>query len=164
LILDWRNQENLTEITSEKSLLIMQDCPTNWDNLRLWFKQSLNQKKQLVIAWRKPHNLTPKDIWLTLVGISKYLSRTNQPVTRIQLLEKLGISDQSLYLGFQALKHLGFIIQGQDNHLQIIWDSTHHLQPADHVINQFLAAVREEQFQRDYFFHVPLSIIVAMIS
>jgi single-stranded-DNA-specific exonuclease len=142
----------------------MQDCPTNWDNLRLWFKQSLNQKKQLVIAWGKPHNLTPKDIWLTLVGISKYLSRTNQPVTHVQLLEKLGISDQSLYLGFQALKHLGFIIQGQDNHLQIIWDSTHHLQPADHVINQFLAAVREEQFQRDYFFHVPLSIIVAMIG
>jgi len=31
------------------------------------------------------------------------------------------------------------------------------------VINQFLAAVREEQFQRDYFFHVPLSIIVAMM-
>ncbi|MTJ48713.1 single-stranded-DNA-specific exonuclease RecJ [Dolichospermum sp. UHCC 0259] len=164
LILDWRNQKNSTEINSEQTLLIMQDCPTNWDNLRLWFKQSINQKKQLVIAWRKPQNLTPKEIWLTLVGISKYLSRTNQPVTRIQLLEKLGISDQSLYLGFQALKHLGFIIQRQDNHLQIIWDSTHHLQPADHVINQFLAAVREEQFQRDYFFHVPLSIIVAMIG
>ena len=164
LILDWRNQENLTELTSEKSLLIMQDCPTNWDNLRLWVKQSLNQKKQLVIAWKKPHNLTPKDIWLTLLGISKYLSRKNQPVTQVQLLEKLGISDQTLYLGFQALKHLGFIIQRQDNHLQIIWDSTYHYQPADHVINKFLAAVREEQFQQDYFFHVPLSIIIAMIG
>ncbi|MDD1429447.1 DHHA1 domain-containing protein, partial [Dolichospermum sp. ST_sed9] len=80
IILDWRNQEDLTEITSEKSLLIMKTCPTNWDDLRLWWKQSLNQQKQLVIAWRKPQNLTNSDIWLTLVGLAKYLSRTNQPV------------------------------------------------------------------------------------
>ena len=164
MILDWRNQDDLAQITSKKSLLIMKDCPTNWANLRLWLQQSLSQQKQLVIAWRKPQNLTPRDIWLILVGIAKYISRTNQPVTRVQLLEKLGISDQSLYLGFQALKYLGFIIQRQDHHLQIIWDSTYHQKPADHVISQFLAAVREEQFQRDYFFHVPLSIIVSMIG
>ena len=164
LILDWRNQEDLAEVKYEKSLLIIKDCPTNWEYLRLCLKQSLYQQKQLVIAWRKPQNLTPKDIWLTLVGISKYLSRTNQPATRVQLLEKLGISDQSLYLGFQALKYLGFIIQRQDNHLHITWDSTYHQKPADNAISQFLAAVREEQFQRDYFFHVPLSIIVTMIS
>ncbi len=164
IILDWRNQENLAKIPSNKSLLIMQDCPTNWDNLRLWWKQSLNQKKQLVIDWRKTQKQPPREIWLTLVGISKYLSRTNQLVTRIQLLEKMGISDQSLYLGFQALKYLGFIVQRQNHHLQIIWDSAYHQKPADYAINQFLAAVREEQFQRDYFFHVPLSIIVAMIG
>ncbi|MTJ14932.1 single-stranded-DNA-specific exonuclease RecJ [Anabaena sp. UHCC 0187] len=164
IILDWRNQEDLAEIKSEKSLLIMKNCPTNWEDLRLWLKKSLSDKKQLVIAWKNPQNCTISDIWLTLVGIAKYLSRTNQLVTRGQLLEKLGISDQSLYLGFQALRYLGFIIQRQDNHLQIIWDSTYYQKPADHVISQFLAAVREEQFQRDYFFHVPLSMIVAMIS
>jgi hypothetical protein len=81
-----------------------------------------------------------------------------------ELLEKLGISNQCLYLGFQALKYLGFIIQRQDHHLQIIWDSRYDQKSADNVINQFLAAVREEQFQQDYFFHVPLSIIIAMIG
>jgi single-stranded-DNA-specific exonuclease len=164
LILDWRNQEDLGEIQAKQSLLIMKNCPTNWDNLRLWLQQSLSQQKQLVIAWKKPQNITPRDIWLMLVGIAKFINRTNQPVTRLQLLEKLGISDQSLYLGFQALKHLGFIVQRQDNCLQIIWDSTYQQKPADYVISQFLAAVREEQFQRDYFFHVPLSIIVAMMN
>jgi single-stranded-DNA-specific exonuclease len=114
LMLDWRNQEELEEIASDKSLLVMQNCPTNWDNLRLWLQQSLYQQKKLVIAWRKPEKLSPHDIWITLVGIAKYLSRTNQPVTRVQLLEKLGISDQCLYLGFQALKYLGFIVQRQD--------------------------------------------------
>lgn len=164
MILDWRNQENLGEIKSEKSLLIIKDCPTSWDNLRLWWKQSLEQQKQLVIAWKKSQNHTPKDIWITLVGIAKYLSRTNQPVISVELLEKLGISNQCLYLGFQALKYLGFIIQRQDHHLQIIWDSRYDQKSADKVINQFLAAVREEQFQRDYFSHVPLSIIIAMMN
>lgn len=164
MILDWRNQEDLGELKSEKSLLIMKDCPTNWDNLRLWWKQSLNQQKQLVIAWRKPQNQTPRDVLVTLVGIAKYLGRTNQLVTRVQILEKLGISDQSLYLGFQALKYLGFIVQRQNHHLQISWDFKSYQKPADYAISQFLAAVREEQFQRDYFSHVPLSIIVAMIG
>lgn len=164
MILDWRNQEDLGELKSEKSLLIMKDCPTNWDNLRLWWKQSLNQQKQLVIAWRKPQNQTPRDVLVTLVGIAKYLGRTNQLVTRVQILEKLGISDQSLYLGFQALKYLGFIVQRQNHHLQISWDFKYYQKPADYAISQFLAAVREEQFQRDYFSHVPLSIIVAMIG
>ena len=164
MILDWRNQEDLGELKSEKSLLIMKDCPTNWDNLRLWWKQSLNQQKQLVIAWRKPQNQTPRDVLVTLVGIAKYLGRTNHLVTRVQILEKLGISDQSLYLGFQALKYLGFIVQRQNHHLQISWDFKSYQKPADYAISQFLAAVREEQFQRDYFSHVPLSIIVAMIG
>jgi single-stranded-DNA-specific exonuclease len=163
MILDWRNQGNLPEINTERPLLIMKNCPANWDDLRLWWKQSLNQQKQLVIAWEKPQKQTPRDIWVTLVGIAKYLSRLNKSVTQVQLLEKLGISNQSLYLGFQALRYLGFIVQRQDHHLQIIWDSIYHQKHDYYVISQFLASVREEQFQRDYFFHVPISIIVANI-
>lgn len=163
VILDWRNKQSITEITDKKSLLMMRNCPTNWDDLRFWYKKAVSHQQQLVIAWKQPQKQPITDIWLTLVGIAKYLSRTNKPITRLQLLEKLGISDQSLYLGFQALKYLGFIIQRQENNLQIIWDSTYDKKTADHSINQFLAAVREEQFQRDYFFHIPLSMIVSMM-
>ncbi|PPJ64809.1 single-stranded-DNA-specific exonuclease RecJ [Cuspidothrix issatschenkoi] len=163
VILDWRNEQSITEITDKKSLLIMKNCPTNWDDLQFWYKKAVSHQQQLVIAWKQPQQQPISNIWLTLVGIAKYLSRTHKPVTRVQLLEKLGISDQSLYLGFQGLKCLGFIIQRQENNLQIIWDSTYDQKTADHSINQFLAAVREEQFQRDYFFHVPLSMIVSMM-
>ncbi|MEY3223094.1 MAG: hypothetical protein RLZZ203_1950, partial [Cyanobacteriota bacterium] len=163
VILDWRNEQSITEITDKKSLLMMKNCPTNWDDLQFWYKKAVSHQQQLVIAWKQPQQQPISDIWLTLVGIAKYLSRTHKPVTRVQLLEKLGISDQSLYLGFQGLKCLGFIIQRQENNLQIIWDSTYDQKTADHSINQFLAAVREEQFQRDYFFHVPLSMIVSMM-
>ncbi|MFO5494993.1 MAG: single-stranded-DNA-specific exonuclease RecJ [Cuspidothrix sp.] len=163
VILDWRNEQSITEITDKKLLLMMKNCPTNWDDLQFWYKKAVSHQQQLVIAWKQPQQQPISDIWLTLVGIAKYLSRTHKPVTRVQLLEKLGISDQSLYLGFQGLKCLGFIIQRQENNLQIIWDSTYDQKTADHSINQFLAAVREEQFQRDYFFHVPLSMIVSMM-
>jgi single-stranded-DNA-specific exonuclease len=163
VILDWRNEQSITEITDKKSLLMMKNCPTNWDDLQFWYKKAVSHQQQLVIAWKQPQKQPISDIWLTLVGIAKYLSRTHKPVTHVQLLEKLGISDQSLYLGFQGLKCLGFIIQRQENNLQIIWDSTYDQKTADHSINQFLAAVREEHFQRDYFFHVPLSMIVSMM-
>lgn len=163
VILDWRNEQSITEITDKKSLLMMKNCPTNWDDLQFWYKKAVSHQQQLVIAWKQPQKQPISDIWLTLVGIAKYLSRTHKPVTHVQLLEKLGISDQSLYLGFQGLKCLGFIIQQQENNLQIIWDSTYVQKTADHSINQFLAAVREEHFQRDYFFHVPLSMIVSMM-
>lgn len=163
VILDWRHKQSVTEITAKKSLLIMKNCPTNWDDLRSWYKKAVSHQQQLVIAWKQPQKQPISDLWLTLVGIAKYLSRTSKPVSRLQLLEKLGISDQSLYLGFQGLKCLGFIIKRQENNLQIIWDSSYVQKTADHTINQFLAAVREEQFQRDYFFHVPLSMIVSMM-
>jgi single-stranded-DNA-specific exonuclease len=154
--------------------LILEDCPTSWDNLRLWLRRclaisrsasTLSNQQQLAIAWSKPKHQPPNQIWLTLVGIAKYLSRTNQPVTRVQLLEKIGISDQTLLVGIKALKHLGFTIKRQDNYLQITWHPSDRAENlADEAVARFLAAVREEQFQQQYFADVPLSTIVAIAN
>ena len=170
-ILDLRNQEHSA---TQHSALIIEDCPTNWDDLRMWLRRclaisrstsGLDNQQQLAIAWSKPNHQPPNQIWLTLVGIAKYLSRTNQLVTRGQLLEKIGISDQTLLVGIKALKYLGFTVQRQDRSLQITWnpnDSSENL--ADEAVARFLAAVREEQFQQQYFAEVPLSTIVAIAS
>ncbi|BAY93501.1 MULTISPECIES: single-stranded-DNA-specific exonuclease RecJ [unclassified Tolypothrix] len=164
LILDWRNQEH-SQLRTQHSALILEECPTSWDDLRTWWKRCLYNNQQLAIAWSKPNQQSPNQIWLTLIGIAKYLSRTHQPVTRVQLLEKLGISNQALLLGIRALKYLGFTVQRQDNYLQIIPEpkSISETQ-ADAAASKFLAAVREEQFQREYFAEVPLSTIVAMVN
>jgi single-stranded-DNA-specific exonuclease len=173
LILDLRNQE-YSALGTGHSPLILEDCPTNWDDLRAWLRRclkisrsasGLDNQQQLAIAWSKPNHQPPKEIWLTLVGIAKYLSRTNQLVTRVQLLEKIGISDQTLLVGIKALKYLGFTVKRQDRYLQISWnpsDSGENF--ADAAVAQFLAAVREEQFQRQYFAQVPLSAIVAIAN
>lgn len=164
-IIDWRNQDYSKLIEhSRKSILIVKNCPTQWDDLRMWWKKAIYDQKQLALAWKHPEKVTPTDIWLTLVGIAKYLSRTNQEVTRVQLLEKLGISDKSLYLGFNALKYLGFIIHRENTHLQINlpvhWETINYPQNIrDHAVMQFLNAVQEEQFQQEYFAAVPLPII-----
>ncbi len=181
LIVDWRN--SLTEKDSARAkgpatanssqhglkapltALILEDCPTNWDDLRAWLRRSLYNNQQLAIAWSKPNQQPPNQIWLTLVGIAKYLSRTNQPVTRVQLLEKLGIRDQTLFLGLKALKYLGFTVKLQDSYLQISWDATNNSENHAHAaISQFLAAIQEEQFQRQYFAEVPLSTIMAIAN
>ncbi|MEH1914243.1 single-stranded-DNA-specific exonuclease RecJ [Nostoc sp.] len=178
-ILDLRNQEHsATQHGLNAPLpltgLIIEDCPTNWDDLRMWLRRclaisrstsGLENQQQLAIAWSKPKHQPPNQIWLTLVGIAKYLSRTNQLVTRGQLLEKIGISNQTLLVGIKALKYLGFTVQRQDRSLQFTWnpnDSVENL--ADEAVARFLAAVREEQFQQQYFAEVPLSTIVAIAS
>ncbi|WP_392479751.1 DHH family phosphoesterase [Nostoc sp. C110] len=176
LILDLRNREHsqATANTIQDLALILEDCPTSWDNLRLWLRRclaisrsasTLSNQQQLAIAWSKPNHQPPNQIWLTLVGIAKYLSRTNQPVTRVQLLEKIGISDQTLLVGIKALKHLGFTVKRQDNYLQITWHPSDRAENlADEAVARFLAAVREEQFQQQYFADVPLSTIVAIAN
>ncbi|WP_193195112.1 single-stranded-DNA-specific exonuclease RecJ [Nostoc sp. MG11] len=173
LIIDWRNQE-YSRLITQHSALIIEECPTSWDDLRAWLRRCLAtnrsastqyNQQQLAIAWSKPNLQPPSQIWLTLVGVAKYLSRTNQLVTRVQLLKKLGIGNQSLLLGFKALKYLGFTVKRQDRCLQISWceiDIPKNV--ADAAIVQFLAAVREEQFQQQYFAEVPLSTIIAMIN
>jgi single-stranded-DNA-specific exonuclease len=162
LILDWRNIPDAPWRVSTSVPLLLKECPTSWDDLRAWLRRSLYNQQPLAIAWSKPKHKPPEEIWLTLVGIAKYLSRTNQSATRIQFLQKLGISDQSLYLGFKALKSLGFIVQRQDRNLHINQQPNPESTLAETAIAKFLAAVREEQFQREYFAEVPLSTIQAI--
>jgi len=162
-ILDWRH------VTSEEhSALIVHECPTSWDDLRTWIRRSQFEKKQLAIAWTELQPVPPTQIWQQLVGIAKYLSRTGQTVTRVQLLQKLGIGDQPLQLGFQALSCLGFKVSFQARGFQI--SATLVVKPTVsdvaclQAIEKFLAAVREEQFQRQYFYEVPLSTIQAIAA
>lgn len=159
-ILDWRNIT--TPPTLPNPPLLVKECPTSWDDLRVWLRRSLHNQQPLAIAWSKTEYQPPEQIWLTLVGIAKYLSRTNQLVTRVQLLQKLGIGDQSLHMGLRALKYLGFTIQRQDRYLQINQQPNTESVLAETAINKFLAAVREEQFQRQYFAEVPISTIQAI--
>ncbi|MEG4492061.1 DHH family phosphoesterase [Microcoleus sp. D3_18_C4] len=208
-IVDWRNRNNEEELlgastnlefqmpidnlvyNSEKvdreNSIVLQECPASWDELRIWFRQAQHTQKKLAIAYTLPPLAPPQQICQQLIGIAKYLSRTNKPVTRQQLRQKLGISDTSLQLGFKTLTYLGFKINYRDRAFHITRQpETAQRQDAPDQIPkplldsqslqfsvpnspiaarcaaQFLAAVSEEQFRRKYFCEVPLSTIVSI--
>jgi len=180
-ILDKRNRQNPPkdqELLSPSPLIIIK-CPTRWYELQASFRQGLDAKQKIAIAYTLPRSLPPTQIWQNLIGIAKYLSRTGQSVTRNQLLEKLKIGDTSLQLGFKTLTHLGFKITYRDRAFRI----THSPDPQNKnlsppiqspnapqspdeplsvSLNHFLAAVYEEQFRRQYFCNVPFATIQAM--
>lgn len=166
-IVDWRNfsissLESSQELTS--TTLLLSKCPSSWNDLWIWVSRNLHNQQILAVAWNKPKQKAPVHIWMTLVGVAKYLSHNQKLATRSQLLEKLQISDQCLHFGIQALRSCGFDVKSQEHQLKIM-QSNHNLSSnSEDEIRQFLAAIREEQFQQQYFAQVNLSIIQTMAS
>ncbi|MBW4468900.1 MAG: DHH family phosphoesterase [Stenomitos rutilans HA7619-LM2] len=148
--------------------LILSRCPTSWAELQRWFRRAVQEQRSLAIAYAAPSRTTPHDIWQTLVGIAKYLSRTGQTATRTQLLDKLEIGDRALRLGFQSLAYLGFTLRYADNAFQVTWQEqmSHTSANAALVaaVEQFTIAINEEQFRRQYFYQVPLATIQAIAA
>ncbi len=169
---DWRNTQRVQsineeiEINSQKDWIILKECPTSWNDLRIWFRRAMNQQKKLAIAYSQPPIVPSIEIWQKLLGITKYLSRTGQPVTRYQLLEKLGTSDAILKLGFKALQYFGFNVKYKDRNFYIIQNQTKNQKPEtlSQIVGKFLAAVSEEQFRQKYFCEVPLKTIEAIAA
>ncbi len=98
---------------------------------------------------------SPVTVWQNLVGIVKYLARTQNPVERSRLLSHLGISEFSLDLGLQALATAGFSITATESPLgpihiaatepNLVPNPTHSA-----ALQHFLEAVAEEQFRQRY--------------
>jgi single-stranded-DNA-specific exonuclease len=173
-ILDWRTQTptlttpptappTATRIGSPTvEPLIVQTCPTSWQELQVWFRRAAKEDRRLAIAYAAPSLPSPHDLWQTLIGIAKYLSRTGQAATRQQLYDRLEIGDLPLKTGFQALECLGFSVSYSEQGFNVGWAEKKPQAEARGIIEQFLNRVREEQFRRQYFSQVPLATIQAV--
>ncbi|MBD2460991.1 single-stranded-DNA-specific exonuclease RecJ [Oscillatoria sp. FACHB-1407] len=160
-LLDWRKT---TDPMPDTEALAMTHCPDSWDELRLWFRRAVREGRQLAIAYPPPTTEPPTEIWQRLVGLAKYLVRTDQTVTRTQLLEKLGVGDRTLQLGFQSLQALGFEITSSDIGFRLRWRGEPTGVNPTQAAEPFLAAISEEQFRRHYFYEVPLPAIEAIVG
>jgi len=158
-IVDWRQGSP----SKPSDCLKISTCPTSWNELQAWFRRAIREQKSLAIAYPLPKLSPPSEIWQTLIGIAKYLSRTEKTATRQQLYKQLEIGDLALKNGFLALKFLGFEVTYSDYGFQVIWenveDSIASETQAKRATETFFAAIQEEQFQRHYFYQVPLSTI-----
>lgn len=163
-ILDWR-QISPQDIPANEPVLQVTQCPATWQDLQGWFQRALQTNQKLAIAYHPPSSIEPLQIWEQLIGIAKYLHRTGQSATCLQVQETLGIRGRSLALGFEALNALGFTVQHLDHVLQVTnspQTTGPDANPESRIIEHFLAAVYEEQFCHHYFSKVPLTTIQAV--
>ncbi|MEA5519381.1 single-stranded-DNA-specific exonuclease RecJ [Limnoraphis robusta] len=171
VIIDWRNgnqnpsQENVFQ---DIKPLIIEDCPTSWDDLRVWFRRLIHPEHQLILAYEAKPEISPLEIWEKLIGIAKYLSRTGESVTRKKLHKMLTIGDPTLMWGFESLRQLGFKIEYCDREFYMSQAENQETTEAEKLakfsdfIDKFFAAIQEERFRRQYFCEVPLSTIQAI--
>ena len=144
-------------------------------------------KSPFIIAYsgEAHHSLSPLEIWQNLVGIAKYLHSHQEGVTRQKLRQRLGISEVTIQIGFRCLQKLGFQIKYENSKFYFDWQSvnyknldssfvsnqaintniTEDFDPEfEKIINQFILAVKEEKFRRQYFSQVPINIIQSMAT
>jgi single-stranded-DNA-specific exonuclease len=164
-LLDWRGKaEDKADFIPPPSPLLLCHCPSSSAELQTWLRRAQQEQRPLAIAYPPPDSIPLQEVWQQWIGIAKYLNRSGKTATRQQLLEKLGIGDRALDLGLQALIELGFNITC-DPDIQITGHPAPVIAGAPYpsTVAQFLSAVQEEQFQRQYFYQMPLTMMQAIV-
>ncbi|MBF2000322.1 MAG: single-stranded-DNA-specific exonuclease RecJ [Synechococcales cyanobacterium M58_A2018_015] len=166
-ILDGRGRL-AANLPSDAGILQVTTCPRCWEELQAWCRRAAQTGQRLALAYGDPVQRSAAACWQQLVGIAKYLSRTQTVATRQQLLENLQISDVALQLGLESLSLLGFRCswleqpseQGTTLALQVIGQFAPVTDSAlRSAMTQFIEVVQEEQFRQRYFYEVPLATI-----
>jgi single-stranded-DNA-specific exonuclease len=94
--------------------------------------------------------------WQTLVGIAKYLSRTDKKIKRSQLVNKLGIDVQNvLQIGFDDLKEYGYIVEiiaepSNEDEIRINGTNANNSGSPQLHTQRFIQAVNELAFQQSF--------------
>ncbi|MEM9506116.1 MAG: single-stranded-DNA-specific exonuclease RecJ [Cyanobacteria bacterium P01_E01_bin.35] len=138
---------------------LLQQCPDNWTKIQQQYQQALQRDLSLVLAYAPEEVPELQAVWHQLVGIAKYLSRTQKEVTRAQIQTKLNIGEESFHLGLNALNQIGFSYELIGNLYYFTYRENDLKSNLQSAINSFFLAVKEEKFQQEYFHKVPLSTI-----
>ncbi|WP_299414176.1 single-stranded-DNA-specific exonuclease RecJ [Acaryochloris sp. IP29b_bin.148] len=158
-ILDWRQGQ-----TQADQALVVHQCPHSWSTVQDWITQAQMVGKPLAIAYEEPDVADTATVWQRLVGLAKFLARTEESVSLALLQSRLNIGPQALQVGLDSLQVFGFVVQGQPQAVQLGFNPTADvLAPAERqqAILKFLDAVREEQFQQRYFQTISVDVIGA---
>lgn len=127
-----RDQSNRDQSDRDQShrpkALRMEATPATWNDFRPWLVAAQVQAQPLALAYgagddRTP---TPQTIWITLLGITKYLSRTGAVVEVEQIRARLGLGElgssesRLIALAWGAIADLGFeVFYPDSSHVQI---------------------------------------------
>lgn len=138
---------------------VLQQCPDSWSEIGREYRQAVQSDRPLVLAYTAEELQDALEVWQQLIGIAKYLTRTQKSVTKLQIQSKLQIGDRPFSLGLKTLSAAGFKIKLQQNLYQFDFVESHYSPDLQDLVNSFAIAIREEKFQQKYFCQVPLTII-----
>jgi single-stranded-DNA-specific exonuclease len=163
-ILDWRDRPQGERDAQGDRAVVLRECPKSWDEVQFWCHEAWRSGRPLAIAYDPPDLLDAIEVWTEAIDRAEDLSRTGERVGRKDLCEILGIGDRTIDLYLEALRHLGFEIVSQHPQVQL----RRSLRPISDAVGdlertraRFLAAVREEQFHRQYFYSVSVATLQA---
>ncbi|TVP66638.1 MAG: single-stranded-DNA-specific exonuclease RecJ [Leptolyngbya sp. LCM1.Bin17] len=154
-ILDWRQADPIPD----QSALVVEQPPVQWHDWYAWQQAAAAAARPLALAFNSGADQpSPHQVWQQLVGLAKYLARTQTAVTAEQLMTRLSLTPLSLKRGLHALAQVGF---GWSEATGLVQRTAiAPTQDADGAIAQFLDTLQEEQFRRRYFTNVPVSTLV----
>ncbi|MEG3440133.1 single-stranded-DNA-specific exonuclease RecJ [Pannus brasiliensis CCIBt3594] len=158
-LIDWRDREISDRLTRLDPHLLL-DCPTDWTKIYREYQQALAREKRLALAYSSPSESSARETWKNLVGIAKYLIRTEESISRRMLREKLSIGDRTLSIGLQALADNGIDVREKEGSL--LFSTVNRSNPE--TIERFLEAIAEEIFLKQYFAKVPVETMKELLD
>lgn len=164
-IVDWRQGQH--EADPNLDVLVMDHCPDSWSTIKGWVKEAQTAGKTLAVAYKDSKASDPVAVWRQLVGMAKYLARVERGVSLALLQASLKIGPQALQVGLGSLQVFGFTMSDRNNRILISGKpSTKVLNGQDRqqAIVQFVDAVREEQFQQQYFQSISVDVMGGIIA
>jgi single-stranded-DNA-specific exonuclease len=162
-ILDFRHETIDRSANNLEPIIWVNECPSDWNQLHTYCRKAMLTKSKLALNYQSTNLATSREICQQLIGAGKYLATSNQSIDLARFSAKLNISDRSLRLGLDVLVEIGFEVslQSESNILEIgSSDRVKNRSESDlyslFIVRQFLAAIDEEQFKRNYFLQVPV--------
>ena len=156
-LLDWRS---LPEASSNQDILRLEICPYRWEELDGQAQTATARQQKLALAYPTQKADDPMLKWSQLVGLAKYAARKQSALQFVQIQKRLGLGEQSLALGLEALRAVGFKIQMERDKVVIEGDpkflTLEESSTVNAIIQKFVSVVAEEQFQQSYFQRAPV--------
>ncbi len=159
-LIDYRNHDKVKAENLEIEQL--NRCPVSWNELSKKYQTSINNQQNLALTYSYNEQFNPSEILKQLIGIAKYINRTQKSITKEQLKEKFLFSDRSLILALDFLGKIGFSIR--QDHQRIHIETTTHLSEDYHLSQKILLdTLKEEQFKRKYFTQIPVETLETLL-
>ncbi|MEM7595592.1 MAG: single-stranded-DNA-specific exonuclease RecJ, partial [Cyanobacteria bacterium P01_A01_bin.83] len=138
---------------------LLQQCPDNWSTISQQYRQALHCDRSLILAYTPEQSPSPQTVWQQLVGIAKYLSRSQKEVTKSQIQTKLSLGETSFNLGLKALYLAGFDYEVINDLYYFSYRGNKTSSELQSAVDLFSRAIKEEKFKQNYFYRVPLATI-----